>query len=33
MDKELNDAMIAALEKGERLPERPSLPSDYKGEE
>lgn len=26
------DAMIAALEKGERLPEKPSLPSDYKGE-
>lgn len=26
------DAMIAALEKGEPLPEKPSLPSDYKGE-
>lgn len=26
------DAMIAALEKGERLPEKPSLPYDYKGE-
>lgn len=27
------DAMIAALEKGEELPDTPSLPSDYKGEE
>lgn len=26
------DAMIAALEKGEPLPEKPSLPEDYKGE-
>lgn len=27
------DAMIAALEKGEPLPEKPSLPSDYKGDQ